>query len=390
MPAHHSPGDFAEVYLPTSAPGSPVASEQNTDLTSNSRFPRPAIVEEQKVLHLVPCSWEEFLLLEQPVSGYYDYVDGLVTHQPNMGDAGHCTVGHSHATTLECSDRALYIYMTPSVQVLSEKRSEWTIAGDRSPDSRNRGSSSTSTEPARQSFGLRHPDFAITKARRDSDSSDSSVEDPIIKRKVKFYLPYKSDLLALVEITSDSTRDVDLYTKWTAYARSGIPWYIILDRGTATYPRQVIVGSLTKFSDAKKSTHGDPDESRNARRAARSTSGSSSSLAQTYYKKVYKPDDIVDCPYYSTLNKTAKELLDEKLMSRHARKVFNDRAKQKDRAKQAEAELREAQAELREAQAELKEERRRRKAAEARATKAEAGPSSSSPTNSPVKKKPRK
>ena len=210
-----------------------------------------------------------------------------------------------------------------------------------------------------------------------------------------FYLPYKPDLLALVEITSDSTRDVDLYTKWTAYARSGIPLYIILDRGTATYPRQVIVGSLTKFSDAKKSSHGDPDESRNARRAAKSTSASSSSSAQTYYKKVYKPDDIVDCPYYSTLNKTAKELLDERLMSRHARKAFNGRAKQADRAKQAEAERKEAEAEAEQAeakakQAEAREERRRREAAETRATRAKVGPSSSSPTNSPVKKKSRK
>ena len=96
-------------------------------------------------------------------------------------------------------------------------------------------------------------------------------------------------------------------------------------------------------------------------------SESTSSLEQTCYNQVHKPDDIVDCPYYSTLNKTAKELLDEKLMSRHARKVFNDRAKQEDRAKQAEAELREAQAEL-------KEERRRREAAEARASKAKSGP----------------
>ena len=69
------------------------------------------------------------------------------------------------------------------------------------------------------------------------------------------------------------------------------------------------------------------------------------------------------------LTKTAKELLDEKLMSRHARKVYNDRAKQEDR---------------------VKEERRMREAAEARAKKAEAGPSSSSPTNSPVKKASRK
>ena len=126
----------------------------------------------------------------------------------------------------------------------------------------------------------------------------------------------------------------------------------------------MIVGSLTKFSDAKKSSNGNTDESRDAGRAARSMSGSSSSLARTYYKKVYKPDDIVDCPYYSTLNKTVKELLDQKLMSRHARKVFNDVAKQENRAKQAEAELRETQAEI-------KEERRRREAAEARASKAE-------------------
>ena len=142
----------------------------------------------------------------------------------------------------------------------------------------------------------------MTKTRRDSGSSTSSDEDSLIKIKVNYYLPYKHDLLALVEITSDSTRDEDFYTKWTAYARSGISWYIILDRGTASYPRQVIVGSLTKFSDARKSSHGDPDESRHTRRTARSKSGSSSSSAQTYYKKVYKPDDIVDCPYYFTLN----------------------------------------------------------------------------------------
>ena len=105
MPAHHSAGDFAEVNLSTSGPGYPVVSDQNTDLISNPRFRRPAIVEQQQVLHLVPCSWEEFLRLEQPVSGYYDYVDGLVTHQPDMGDARHRTIGTSHATSLEGSDR---------------------------------------------------------------------------------------------------------------------------------------------------------------------------------------------------------------------------------------------------------------------------------------------
>ena len=60
MPIHQSPDDFAQVNLSISAPASPIASEVSSDQTSNSRFPRGAIIEEQQVfnqvLHLAPFS----------------------------------------------------------------------------------------------------------------------------------------------------------------------------------------------------------------------------------------------------------------------------------------------------------------------------------------------
>ena len=306
--AMRSPNDIVAVKSKqhSSEPSSPSSSPSDQEH-------RPFDVEEEyQILHLVPYTWSEFLELDSPPDGNYDYVDGLIVYCPHMADKGHNYITDSHKTILECKNSWLYIYLAPSLQVITEKgKTLWTMEEHLRGDG-----TSPSTQPMEGLYGLHHPDYVITSTRRDSTGSI----DPRDSR-IEWVYPYLDKMKAVVEITSDYTRSVDLYTKWAAYARSSVPLYVILDRGTATSGKKVIVGSLKQFSkDLKKMAHGDPEPSKGRKPMPNDEN-------PIYFRKFYNSHEKVDCPYFNQLDMTVEQLLDEDLMCKLSIELFHERAK---------------------------------------------------------------
>ena len=231
----------------------------------------------------------------------------------------HNHIADSHKTVLECKNSRLYVYLGPSLQVIYEKgKTLWTKAEHRRGDA-----ASSSTQPIEEQYGLRHPDYVITSTRPNSTGSSSSdAEDS----KIEWPYPYREKLKAVMEITSDSTRSVDLYTKWAAYARSNVPLYVIFDRGTATSGKKVIIGSLKQFSkDPKRMAHGDPDPSKRRKPMPNDEN-------TIYCRKVYSSYEKVDCPYFDQLDMTVKQFLDVIIMQKLSKEMYHGRASQKKRA----------------------------------------------------------
>ena len=308
-----SPNDIVAVESKqhSSEPSSPSSSPSDQEH-------RPFDVEEEhQILHLVPYTWSEFLELEPPPGGNYDYVDGLVVYCPHMANKGHNRIADSHKTVLQSKNASLYTYLAPSLQVITEKGKRlWTIEELRRSDG-----ASSSTQPIEDLYGLRHPDYVITSTRRDSTGSTGPKDS-----KIEWPYPYHDKLKTVVEITSDSTRSVDLHTKWAAYARSNVPLYVILDRGTATFGKKVIVGSLKQFSkDLKRMAHGDPDPSKRRKPMPNDEDA-------IYYRKVYNSHEKVDCPYFNKLDMTVKQLLDEDHMRKLSKESHHEQTRQKERA----------------------------------------------------------
>lgn len=133
---------------------------------------------------------------------------------------------------------AVVAYSTPKVEVIDH--AEALVSAGRTRGSSSSSSSSPPSSPASSSPsrtpGTREPDIAVTAIERDLDvtavegDADGSGLSPDPK-KIKFRT--HSPPLAVIEVTSKSTRTEDLYQKWTAYARTGISLYIILDRPSA-------------------------------------------------------------------------------------------------------------------------------------------------------------
>lgn len=175
---------------------------------------------------------------------------------------------------------------------------------------------------------LRHPDFAILDARwySDNDVGSPTVRSSKCVERIELPLLYSKRLPAIDEVSSGSTRLVDLCDKWESYALSEIPVYIIFDRGpkSGIRERRFIIGSLEPFSDSERSTSGDRLLKPIGIRRMRANPGNVS-----YYRKVFKENDCVDFPFYKHLKIKVFDFFDLGKMARMATHMENDRARQR-------------------------------------------------------------
>lgn len=104
-------------------------------------------------------------------------------------------------------------------------------------------------------YGLRHPDYAFEKEPYGQTASDTSRSSTEV-RNILYTHPYTWRLILVGEILSWSTMQVDLFYKWDAYFRSGVPMYLIHDR----FKLRLIVGSLNRLGDGKLSLSGDEEK----------------------------------------------------------------------------------------------------------------------------------
>ena len=310
--------------------------------------------------HLTPCSWQHFLEQDFPPEHHVDLVSGFLVTRPVMADVEHQDIITRLTTLINILGLCFFANFTPPSKVADYE--DASRSSPRSPDSNS---------SPRKIPGKREPDIALS--RRDEESSDSSAS--LEKKKIKFSqdrLP-----LAVIEVTSSSTRTEDLYDKWAFYARTGYPRYIILDRTCARVANHalddspiVIVGSLDASLEQvpgwQHCANGDPEQSPKKTRYYASDAGGS---ARCYYRKVYKRDQIVDCLYLKDLGLAARELLDEKFLRNRYEQILaqikkNERAKRQAEERAGKSESARCQAEERANKAEelLRNERSKRKA----------------------------
>lgn len=160
--------------------------------------------EKYPIHHLVSMSCDDFLDLPLLYIRYYDYVSGVVIWTSKMTDAFYKSLNLYHSTILECGARRLNDRFSPSVQVRQQEETVWS-AND------SIGSASTSSQQPYLEMdgnGLRPPHLAILYAKSESETGAGSSTFRSSKHveKIELPLPYTKRLLAVVEITSGSTR----------------------------------------------------------------------------------------------------------------------------------------------------------------------------------------
>ena len=223
----------------------------------------------------------------------------------------------------------------------SSSRDPHRASSSSDPHRASSNRASSSRDPATIQSDMRHPDFAIMKPKADSTDNSDTSRDPLAKKRIYFALPLTKYLLALVEITSHSTRSTDLNAKWNSYARSNVPMYIIVDRGTESGGnKRIIVGTLEPLgSGTLQSTSGDKHVAPPARSSRITRRHRPRYPPRYYYRKVYRGNDIVDCPYYGELRLKARDLLDVGFMDALSTRMGNEEGRRRRRAQVVEQEL---------------------------------------------------
>ena len=253
-------------------------------------------------LHLLPCTSDQFLDLDDP-DDRYELVDGILVSR-EMSDKEHTRIAQylkRRLVTLRGTRQAhISVYCEAKVQILTVREALSASSSNAHPPSdASPASSSSSSSSTSEKHTERIADLAIaryrSKAEQDTDSPTSK----------KVHFPRTKDPpLLVVEVTSDNRND-DLEKKWIEYARTGVKEYVIVDRAK----KCVILGKLDSTGTGTSS--GDPDIAslKLPRRSARHEF-SARRLPQMYVKRVLQEHEKIDCSFLRELNLSVRELLD--------------------------------------------------------------------------------
>ena len=245
--------------------------------------------------------------LPQPPIGRFDYMSGhAIWMQP--GEAEHNYLIEDIRKCIECCRTSrFYVLKEASTQLRDENGKTFLTVSN-------------------PKYGVVHPDGAVFKRERTSTGSSETSRPIEVTKRIQICLPYSDNLVGVFEISSPSTVRYDLIQKWQAYARSGIPMYVIFDRMKS----RIIVGLRNWKEGYSKSSSGDKDVVPPLRETRRSK------VLPFFFRRVYEGSEVVDCPGLRHLGLTVKQLLDPVFMRRKARALDNDRADQVARAETAE------------------------------------------------------
>lgn len=322
--------------------------------------------------HLVPCSRRKFLQLDLLPNLGHNLVDGYLISYPNMANTNHVKECKYTGNLLEMANPDEIIYSSAKVEVVDLNHAlnnqPTAPSGQSSSSPPSRPATPASISPPRIP-GTRDPDLVIAHIE---DNNHRSILSPA-SRKITFRV--HNPPLAVIEVTSKSTRSEDIYLKWTAYARSNIPLYIIFDRPSAhdhTAVPTVIVGSKVFLPGSVRMPNGDANFDREKRGSAPATSTSEPvQPSDQYYRKVYRSYQIVDCDYLKPLHMTAAKWLSVEnlrdVFNRMRKEGYRDRQmieEERGKRKKAEDEREEEKHKREEAEDEREEEKRKREEAE--------------------------
>ncbi|CDF41193.1 unnamed protein product [Chondrus crispus] len=205
----------------------------------------------------------------------------------------------SKAQVLHATKKAyITIYGRGKVYIPSRRRALEAQFGEVFDDSGSPTSSPGGSSSSGKSDTVREPDVSIGKYRDDRAMESTAGEQ---SKTIRFGKNVDPPVLVF-EVTSPSTRNIDLDSKWRAYRRANIEEYVIVDRGgVGGKDACVIVGKLHGRSDkdGDRQASGDPTIT---------TRASGSSLM--YHRKIYRGNESVICGIFSREDKiTVKELL---------------------------------------------------------------------------------
>lgn len=257
-------------------------------------------------LHLTPVTEEDLDNIDFPPGEHFDVVDGLLVWIPMAsGTQAHQRLPSAHSELFNLHD--MYHAHTRVVQeTTGASKSEQT--------------------------GKREADLLITKR----SSPTSSEENPSPQQKRKENHAHRSThnpAYALGEFTSQN-RLTDIFSKWVEYRRTNVKFYYIFDleHKSKTGQSYVVVGSTTSFPHSFLSTNGDPLETI-------PSSSSAGSHADSYYKKVFCGDEVVNVGPYVEFGFTAKQLMSITFMNKKVSELRKKRANMSQQISQLEDEI---------------------------------------------------
>ena len=191
-------------------------------------------------LHLTPCTVDQYFELPFGNDDKYELVNGLLWWK------GMVTHTHDEARDRNAAeinrrfvDRGYEIVVERSLHV-----------GAPSEHASNRSNSTSTSASGSDYCTIRRPDIAVFEPGRAPNRGDLSP------RSKKITFPRNYPPLLAVELTSPSTRNVDLHSKWDEYEEAGVLCYAIIDRA-AKKDSSVIVGILTNGKYTKSVFRGD-------------------------------------------------------------------------------------------------------------------------------------
>ena len=192
-------------------------------------------------LHLTPCTVDQYFELPCGNDDKYELVNGLLWWK------GIATHSHDEArdrTAAEINRK----FIERSYEIVVERTLHIGAPSEHASSRSN--TTSTSSTPGSDSCTIRRPDIAVFEPGRAPNRGDLSP------RSKKITFPRNYPPLLAVELTSPSTRNVDLHSKWDESEEAGVLCYAIVDRAAKKDP-SVIVGILTNGKYTKSVFRGD-------------------------------------------------------------------------------------------------------------------------------------
>ena len=254
-------------FINMSSPSSSPSLSSSASLQPAPQYPLPLtqsfLYETYRpgALHLTPCTVDQYFELPFGNDDKYELVNGLLWWK------GMVTHTHDEARDRNAAeinrrflDRSYVVVVERSLHVASSSQH----ASNRS------NSTSTSLASDSDCCTIRRPDIAVFEPVRTPNRGDLSP------RSQKITFPRNHPPLLVMELTSPSSRNVDLHSKWNEYEKAGVPCYVIVDRAAKKDP-SVIVGILANG---------------------------------TYSKSVFRGDDVVTGSLFDELRFSAQYLLD--------------------------------------------------------------------------------
>lgn len=171
-------------------------------------------------LHNSVSNWQQFLQLDPPSDILYEFVDNKVLVRPRMpgGESGHDTyITSCNSVAQNNPNVRISTFATPSMLLYDHESVRWTrVYGRtlRSSESQSTRltypSASNGHDTGDSDFKLCYLDYSADSKYQEGSESSSTPRDENSVRLYQYVYPFSTSLRYGGEVTSKSTRPVDL------------------------------------------------------------------------------------------------------------------------------------------------------------------------------------